>query len=191
MNKPRGFTLLELLVVIAIIAILTALATPSFKSLIQSNTISGNVNSFLADVRFSRSEAVRRGGGIVLCRSDAPEAAAPTCSTTSGATANGWVSGWIVFQDLDNDGQRNGSEAVLRVQSPITSMDSILEGSSTPTTLPFTATGRLKNLPSGVSLLQLTFGGSNYASDVKRIVCVGVSGRARIETKGSTSCAGA
>lgn len=58
MNRSRGFTLIELLVEMAIAAILIALAAPSFKRLIQSNTISSNVNTFMADLRFARSEAI-------------------------------------------------------------------------------------------------------------------------------------
>lgn len=192
MNKSRGFTLIELLVVLAISAILMALATPSFKNLIQSNTISSNVNTFLADARFARSEAIRRGGTVVMCRSDAPEAISPTCSSVSSAGTNGWASGWIIFHDLNNSGQINGTEIPLRVQAPITALGSIAEGTSgTSTLLKFTATGRLQSLPSGSSPLQLTFGDSNYASDVQRIVCMGLGGRARIGAKGSTSCAGA
>ena len=42
--------------------------------------MSGNVNGFLADMRYARSESIRRGGGVTLCRSDAPEAAAPVCA---------------------------------------------------------------------------------------------------------------
>ena len=72
MNKSHGFTLLELMVVLAIVAILTMLAAPSFTRLIQSITMSSTVNTFLADMRYARSESIRRGGGVVMCRSDDP-----------------------------------------------------------------------------------------------------------------------
>ena len=84
MKKSYGFTLIELLVAIAIAAILIALAAPSFKQLIQSSTMSSNVNNFLADMRYARSEAIRRGGSVVMCRSNAPEAASPACGSGSG-----------------------------------------------------------------------------------------------------------
>ncbi|MCL1481799.1 MAG: GspH/FimT family pseudopilin [Marinobacter sp.] len=75
MYKSSGFTLLELMLVIAIVAILIAFAVPSFQWMIQKVTISSNVNTFLSDMRYARSEGIRRGGGVVLCRSNAPEAA--------------------------------------------------------------------------------------------------------------------
>jgi type IV fimbrial biogenesis protein FimT len=182
MKKSGGFTLIELLVVIALVAILTTLAAPSFKGLIQSNTMSSAVNTFLADMRFARSESIRRGGGVVMCRSNSPEAANPTCS---GGTVMGWESGWIIFHDLNNSGTKTAAEPLLRVQGPLTSMDSILEPSAA-TVFKFTATGRLQNLSGGAT--QLQFGGGNYANTVQRVVCVNVGGRARIAGDGYATC---
>lgn len=184
MKKFYGFTLLELMVVMAIIAILATLAAPSFTRLIQTNTMSSNVNTFLADMRYARSESTRRGGGVVMCRSDDPEASNPRCVDGSVPGDNGWVSGWIIFQDWNNDGIQDAVEPLLRVQSPITSMDSITEGDGTTSTrFRFTATGRLST-----ATTPFTFGGSNYANDVKRLVCVDLGGRARIAPPGATDC---
>lgn len=186
MHKSRGFTLIELLVVIAIVAILTTLAAPSFKSLIQSNSMSSTVNTFLTDMRFARSESIRRGGGVVMCRSDNPEASTANCG--SGSTV-GWESGWIIFHDLNNTGTRTttGSsiEPLLRAQGPISSVNTIAE-TGAATVFKFTATGRLT---SG-GLTHLTFGSPPvYATDAQRIVCVNVGGRARIalDSQGKTT----
>jgi type IV fimbrial biogenesis protein FimT len=183
MQKLRGFTLLEVMVVLAIVAILGTLAAPSLKQQIQSNTISSNVNTFMSDIRFARSESVRRGGGVVMCRSDSPEATSPTCGSGSGPGGNGWVSGWIIFHDLDNSGTKASAEPLLRVQGPITSMDSITD-SGNSTKFQFTATGR--QTLSGATSFQ--FGGGNYANDVQRVVCVNLSGRARVAGDGNSSC---
>ncbi|NMM28351.1 MAG: prepilin-type N-terminal cleavage/methylation domain-containing protein [Glaciimonas sp.] len=188
MHKSNGFTLVELMVVVAIAAILSAIAAPSLKRLIQSTTISSNVNTFLADMRYARSESIRRGGGVVMCRSDDPEAASPTCGSGSGPNGNGWVSGWIIFHDLDNNGQKAAAETLLRVQSPITSINTIVEDSkgSSSTKFQFTATGRTYNLNSATTL---TFGSPDlFKSDVQRTVCVSLNGRTRIAGDGSTAC---
>ena len=184
MKKSSGFTLIELMVVIAIASILMTLAAPSFRQIIQSNTISSNVNNFLADMRYARSESVRRGGGVIMCRSNAPEAASPICGTGSGPGGNGWVSGWIVFHDIDGDGTRTAAstDPVLRVQAPITAIDSIVEASSTK--FRFTATGRLTL--GGITSMQ--FGGGDYPNTVQRMVCVSVGGRARVAGDGLSSC---
>lgn len=180
-----GFTLLELMMVIAIVATLITLGAPSFKRLIQSSKVSSNVNSFLSDIRQTRSEAINRGGNVVMCRSDDPEAANPVCS--SGFGSHGWASGWIIFQDLNNDGQKSSAEPLLRIQSPITSLDSIMESKIIPSNrFRFTATGRLLNMDSATTL---KFGGDpRFPLDIQRTVCVSVGGRARITGDGNTSC---
>ncbi len=183
MQKLRGFTLIEVLVTIAIVAILIRLAAPSFKSMIQSNTMSSNVNSFLADMRYARSEAIKRGGDVIMCRSDAPEAASPACGAGSGPGGNGWVSGWFIFHDLDKSNTWNSGEPILRVQGPITAMDSI-SASSTTNLIKFKATGRT-TIGNSVTL---QFGGGNYDNTVQRVVCIGPGGYARISGDGLATC---
>ncbi|MGB4116064.1 MAG: GspH/FimT family pseudopilin [Polaromonas sp.] len=183
MQKVRGFTLIEVMVVLAIVAILATLAAPSLRAQIQSSTISSNVNTFMADMRFARSESIRRGGGVVMCRSDDPEAANPTCGAGSGPGNNGWVSGWIIFHDLNNNGNKAAAEPLLRVQSPITSMDSISDGGNS-TKFEFTATGR-QGLAGAASL---QFGGGNYPNTTQRMVCISMSGRVRVAGDGLADC---
>ncbi|MGV8894425.1 MAG: GspH/FimT family pseudopilin [Burkholderiaceae bacterium] len=183
MRKSHGFTLIELMVVVSIVAILSAIAAPSLKRMMQSTTISANVNTFLADMRYARSESIRRGGGVVMCRSDAPEAENPSCGTGSGPGENGWVSGWIIFRALDNTSVQASDETLLRVQAPITTINSI-KGTGTSTKFSFTATGRLR---SGTTTL--TFGEADvFDKTVQRKVCVSFGGRTRIAGDGNTSC---
>ena len=185
-KNASGFTLLELMVVLAIVAVLTTIAVPSFSRMLQSNTMSSTVNSFLADMRFSRSEAMRRGGGVVMCRSDAPEAAVPTCASGVGSGGNGWASGWIVYFDANNDGVVTAA-GLLRVQSPVISMNSVLEaGVTSSTQFRFASTGRLVDPGLATSL---KFGNdAMFTSDMQRTVCVNAGGRARIAGDGTAQC---
>ena len=179
MHKPRGFTLIELLIVMAISTILIAMAAPSFKTLIQTQQINSAVSIFMSDLRFARSESIRRGGGVVMCRSSNPEASNPTCGT--GSTL-GWESGWIIFHDLNNGGTKTAAEPTLRVQSPFSSIDAIAEAGAA-TKFRFTATGRL-NLSAATSV---QFGAGDFSS-TQRIVCVHMTGRARIAGDGNSAC---
>jgi type IV fimbrial biogenesis protein FimT len=181
-----GFTLPELLVVLSISAILMALAIPSFSRLIQSSTVSTTANILLADLRYARSEAIRRGGGVTLCRSDAPEANHPVCSSeSSGADGRGWADGWIVFQDWNGNDVQDDVEPMLRVQSALTQMDAISEAGDSATVFRFTATGR-----TSITNAMLHIGGSRFATDVQRLVCVNVGGRARLASAAAVDCDG-
>lgn len=173
---------------LTVIGFLATLAAPSFKRLLQSRAVESSVNSFMSDLRYARSEATRRGGAVVVCHSDAPETPDASCSTGAGTKGAGWAGGWIIFQDLDHNGIRSADEEVLRAQTTHASIDAIT-ASGQSTKVIFNALGRLENLYYATTL---RFGGdSRFASAVQRVVCVSLSGRARIAGDGNASCAGA
>lgn len=184
--KGRGFTLVELLVALAIVTILTLAATPSFARLLQSTQISSSVNTFVADMRFARSESVRRGGGVTMCRSDAPEAASPSCDSGGGPGSKGWSSGWVIFLDANNNGAMDPAEPVLRVQAALGSVNAIRDANDAATKFRFTATGRILYM---TAVTGVTFGAApDVPADVQRVACVNFNGGARIAGNGSTSC---
>ncbi len=61
MSVARGFTLIELMISIAIVAILLAVAVPSFTEVILQNRMTSYVNEMLASVNYARTEAIKRG----------------------------------------------------------------------------------------------------------------------------------
>jgi len=109
--KQYGFTLIELIVTLSIAAIITTAAVPSLQSFIQNNRMSTTVHHFVTTLNLARSEAVKRGERVTVCKS----ADLINCVTT-----NGWEQGWIVFVDSNGNGTRQApGEILLRVHNAL------------------------------------------------------------------------
>jgi type IV fimbrial biogenesis protein FimT len=122
-RHDTGFTLLELIVALAIGAILVTMAVPSFTTTIQNNRLTAQTNDFVSTLNLARSEAIKRGTRITVCKS----ADASSCDT--GTT--GWEQGWIVFVDSDADQVRDAGETILQTYASLDSGNTLIGDSTT------------------------------------------------------------
>ena len=123
LKAVKGFTMIELVVTMAVLAILVALAAPSFTSVINNNRLTGNANELLSTLQSARMEAVRRNAPIVICRNDTPDTGT-TCNTGAGA----WQ-GWMSF--VDNGGTVFNADGTVNVAGTGTASNGELEGNET------------------------------------------------------------
>lgn len=90
MRYSRGFSLIELMVTISILAILIAIAVPSFTSAIRDSRIDSLSRELQGALQLARSEAVKRRVNVVVCRRNA--------AGTACENGTDWGSGWLVQQ---------------------------------------------------------------------------------------------
>ncbi len=103
-----GFTVVELMVAVVILAVLTAIAVPSYKAMIASNRGTSHANALVQILTTARSEAIKRNRLIALCK------------TSDGATCDNaatWDQGVLVFtfNDADLSGDFNSGDALVTV----------------------------------------------------------------------------
>jgi type IV fimbrial biogenesis protein FimT len=106
-----GLTLIELLIGLAIASILACLAVPVYSDWIADYQVLNHAQKLAGTMSIARTEAVKRGRPVNLCKS----ADLRDCATTGG-----WEEGYIVHVDGDRDGAVDAGERALRVEGPAT-----------------------------------------------------------------------
>src|ERR1700761_8719593 len=88
-----GFTLIETLITVAILALIVVMATPSFVAWHVRDQVDARARALFSTLSYARSEAVRRGARVTVCRVDAARhclASGQPCRV--GVTD--WACGW-------------------------------------------------------------------------------------------------
>ena len=108
-NDTLGFTLIELLLGICLLCLIVTLAVPTYGHWIASRQLANHAEFLTETLNLARSEAVKRGLRVNLCK---------TVDRHQCADAGGWESGWIMFVDANKSGEIDAAEDVLHVEGP-------------------------------------------------------------------------
>lgn len=100
----QGFTLVELVTTVAVLAILVAIAAPSFREILESQRMRAAAFDLMADLTLARNEALKRG-------------AIPAPVTLSPAST-GWEEGWNMTVGAETLSQRNKIGVGVKVTGP-------------------------------------------------------------------------
>ena len=156
-----GFTLIELMIVVAIMAILIALAAPSFTPLIERWRVRDATESLQSALYYARSEAIKRGGNISI----------------KAKSGTDWGSGWqVIFNNSGTDEVLQNTDAPTRVTVSLASSDGSL------------SIDRWGLLSSTQLIFRLYPQGTSTSNAGAAALCIGTGGRIRRLPKGDSTC---
>ena len=169
----KGFSVVEGLMVLALMGVLLAMAAPGMTAWLGRTQVEALAQAFVRDVRWARTEAIKRSLRVSLCSS----ADARQCD------AQGWAAGWVVFADDNGNGWIDSGDEILRVQSRMTGVASM--ASTQPANdrlqLTFQSQGVARAAAQSLWLTDTT-------RTQQRLVCVSMQGRAALRPPGDLAC---
>jgi type IV fimbrial biogenesis protein FimT len=102
-----GFTLIEMAAALAIAGLLAVMAAPAFHEWLGAYELANYAKHLAETMTRARTEAVRRGHRVNLCKSLDRE----RC-----ADQGNWSAGFLVFVDINRDGKIDDGEPVLEIE---------------------------------------------------------------------------
>ncbi len=110
----RGYTLLELLTTLTLAAVLLTIAIPSYSFFVNTTRLSTVTNDLVSSLQLARSEAIKRGQRVTVCKTSSAMNAVPSCDTAAN-----WQQGWLIFVDSGIRGIVDTDDNLLRVQGSV------------------------------------------------------------------------
>ena len=178
-QQARGFTLIEAMVSVAILAVLAALAAPSFRTITERMKVSTVTDEMSASLTLARGTAIQNNGNVTLRKlTDAEAGLTGVCTTTQN-----WSCGWRVFRDTDGDGTLDAGEEIVYT-FPITNQVTVMR-SVNGASMTANRWGQL----AGVNAVGFTISptATGVSSPATTTLCVNSGGRIRL-LEGEVAC---
>ncbi len=146
-RRCGGWTMVELLAVLALMVVLQTTAVPALSAALDARRLSAVTHSLYFSLQLSRSEAIKRGGRVVLCKS----ADGLACNRTGS-----WAQGWIVFHDVNNNAQVDADEAILQREQALSGSVRLSGNTPVESYVSYTALGHTSTTGGGLQVGTLT-----------------------------------
>lgn len=157
------------MMVVTLAGLLLAFGMPAWGDWIGAARLGNQAQALANDLAIARSEAIKRGRRVILCRSGDGQ----RC-----ADAGGWEAGWMTYIDIDGNGRPADASAVLH-RTPNTETGITVRGNRpVESYVAFIGSGHARLLSGGLQMG--TFTVCRPGLDAHRVVLAN-SGRARVE----------
>ena len=161
----HAYSLIECLLVLALLLSGVIVAVPFYADFINKQRAATHINQLASAIHYARSEAIKRGEVITLCKSH------------DGQTCTGdWQDGYIVFVDYKANGRFDEGDELLRQFDTINNKDSL-------TFRGFPSSNYLRMAPSGFTYEQngtFYYCPSNQDVRYARALIIDKAGRVRL-----------
>lgn len=169
--SSHGMTSIELLVTLMILAILTALAAPSFLPLFERWRILSAVDNMKSTLFLARSEAIKRGGQIGIQKNPQNTNGCKLAQTTQE-----WGCGWFIFVDSNANGKWDTSEEVIHTTPPTDGIDVMVSPSGNG--FKFDRFGKING--ANITSYRFSPNRTGIASPATRSLCISAGGRLKV-----------
>lgn len=172
--------MIEMMVVLVLVAIFALIGIPSYESATTTNRMAAEMNGFIGDLQYARSEAIQRGYDVSMCAADpatnVPTATNPQCL---GSNTTGWSRGWVVYAPAFG----GNPTTVLRIHAALTGNDSLVSnGTSSPGVMTFNRNGFFANS----NMQSITLNDVKASVHNRRCAVLNMVGRVKLDT--GTNC---
>lgn len=175
-----GVSLVEAMVVITLLAVLIQVAVPWAAQATDGLRSSLHANEFLGSLHMARSEAIKRGQRVVVCK------AAPSQGCSS---AGDWSQGWIVFVDADNNAHFDSAkEPLLQRVAPLSGGFRLQGNTHVANYVSYTPLGRNRQVNGALQNGTVTLCKPGAEAAPVRLLRINNAGRVRAERDAPGGC---
>ena len=168
------------MVTLSLTALSAAAGVPMLKDVANAMRLNSASEGYFHGLMLARSEAIKRGGRVVLCKSTD----AATC-TTQGR----WEQGWLVFHDVNNNAKLEAGEAVLARQEALPKGVRLIGNQPVASYVSYTSLGNTVTPGGGFQAGTFTLCNQSAGQTDGREIVIASSGRPRTKKVSLAACA--
>lgn len=172
-RRTAAFTLVEVLVAVAIALTLVLAVAPSFRDGLAAYQLANHAKQLAESMTQARTEAIRRGLRVNLCKSP---------DRRRCADRGDWSAGYLVHVDANRDGQVDDGEPALAIVGPAPPGITVQANRPLDEYVSYTSVGHARMLNGALQMG--TFTVCRSGQDALQVVLAG-SGRVRVAKSGA------